>query len=279
MRILVLGADGMLGHELVVQFSMVHNVAATSRRGSDRYSGVDARRPDSVVEVLADFRPDAVVNAIGLVKQRSDGQSHVAALEVNALWPHRLAAQCRAAGARLVHVSTDCVFSGERGGYTEDDVPDAHDVYGLTKLLGEVQDGSALTLRTSIIGLELESRRGLVEWFLAQSGEVKGYRRAIYTGVTTMELTRLIGRLLEDFPQLHGLLQVASAPIDKYDLLSRLARQLGLDDVHLMPDDQVVIDRSLRGDRLREATGYVAPNWDDMLAELADRIRDREKMA
>lgn len=280
MRILVLGADGMLGHELVHQLTPLHDVATTTRResgGAGRYGGVDARRPDSVVGVLADFRPDAVVNAVGLVKQLPDGQSHLAALEVNALWPHRLAALCRVAGARLVHVSTDCVFSGERGGYTEDDVADARDVYGRTKLLGEVVDGSALTLRTSIIGLERESRRSLVEWFLAQSGQVKGYRRAIYSGVTTMELARVVRLLLEDFPELHGLWHVASQPIDKYDLLSRLARALGRADAELVPDDEVVIDRSLRADRLREATGYQAPSWDHMLTELTERIRDREK--
>ncbi len=277
MRILVLGADGMLGHELLRQLSQVHEVAGTTRRGSGRYLGVDARRPESVVGVLADFRPDAVVNAVGLVKQRPEGQSHVAALEVNALWPHRLAEMCQVADARLVHVSTDCVFSGERGGYAEDDTPDARDVYGLTKLLGEVTDGKTLTLRTSIIGLELESRRSLVEWFVAQSGEVQGFRRAIYSGVTTMELTRVINLLLESFPELHGLWHVASAPIDKHDLLSRLARHLGRVDVTLTPDDKVSIDRSLRADKLREATGYVAPSWDDMLAELTDRIRDREK--
>lgn len=277
MRILVLGADGMLGHELVHQLTPWAEVAATTRRGVGRYGGVDARRPDSVVGVLADFRPDAVVNAVGLVKQLPDGQSHLAALEVNALWPHRLAALCRVAGARLVHVSTDCVFSGERGGYTEDDVADARDVYGRTKLLGEVVDGSALTLRTSIIGLERGSRRSLVEWFLAQSGQVKGYRRAIYSGVTTMELTRVVRLLLEDFPELHGLWHVASQPIDKYDLLSRLARALGRADAELVPDDEVVIDRSLRADRLREASGYQAPSWDHMLTELTERIRDREK--
>ena len=279
MRVLVLGADGMLGHELVGQLAAEprpHEVASTARRGPAHYRTVDARRPDSVVDVLADFRPHAVVNAIGLVKQRPDGQDPVPALEVNALWPHRLAALCRAAGARLVHVSTDCVFSGRRGDYTEDDEPDARDVYGLTKLLGEVGDGSALTLRTSMIGLEQHSQRGLVEWFLAQSGPVRGYRRAIYTGVTTMELARLVRLLLEDFPQLAGLWHVASQPIDKLELLRRLVTELDRDDVQLVPDDEVAVDRSLRGERLHEATGYRPPPWDQMLAELADRIRDRE---
>ena len=213
MRVLVLGADGMLGHELVWQLSMVHDVAATSRRDSALYSGVDARRPDSVVDVLDDFRPDAVVNADRAGQAAPGRQRHVAALEVNALWPHRLAALCRLAGVRLVHVSTDCVFSGERGGYTEDDLSDANDVYGRTKLLGEVQDGSALTLRTSIIGLELASRAAQPDRVVPRA--VGCGRRA--TDERSTPVSRRwswpgsSGRLLEDFPALHGLWHVASA--------------------------------------------------------------------
>jgi len=287
MRVLVLGGDGMLGHEMLRQLRPSHDVAVTLRQSADAYAGmpeladatrfhgVDVRRPDAVPEVLAAFRPEAVVNAVGLVKQRPDGQSPLPALEVNAVFPHRLALLCRAAEARLVHLGTDCVFSGRRGHYTEADEPDAHDVYGLTKLLGEVDDGTALTLRTSIIGLELKGGTSLVEWFLAQQGQVRGFTGAIYTGVTTMELSRLIDRLLSKEPELTGRWHVASTPISKHDLLRDLARLLHRSDVEVVPDDSFACDRSLDASALREAVGYVAPTWDQMLAELAERIQHR----
>jgi dTDP-4-dehydrorhamnose reductase len=286
-RILVLGGDGMLGSQLVRQLSARHDVAVTLRRDAGAYAdarlplpeatffGVDVRRPDAVAGVLADARPEAVVNAVGLVKQRPEGQSPLPALEINAVFPHRLAQLCRATGARMVHVSTDCVFSGRTGGYRESDEPDARDVYGLSKLLGEVDDGAALVLRTSILGLELGSRRSLVEWFLASTGTVAGYRQAVYSGLTTLELARLIERLLCRHGQLAGLWHVAADPISKYDLLRRLAGALGRTDVEVVPDDSVACDRSMRADRLAEATGYRPPSWADMLTELAGAITER----
>jgi dTDP-4-dehydrorhamnose reductase len=278
----------MLGHELVRGLSPRHDVSVTLRQPAPAYAhvpqladvpchpDVDLRRPDALPTVLADVRPDAVINAVGLVKQRREGQTSAPAIELNALLPHRLATQCRAAGARFVHLSTDCVFSGSRGAYTETDHPDARDVYGMTKLLGEVQDGSALVLRTSIIGLELKGRGSLVEWFLAAAGEVRGFRRAIYTGLTTMETARLVDQLLREHPGLHGVWHAASEPITKYDLLHELAARLARADVTVVPDDTFACDRSLRADRLRDATGYTAPSWDQMLTELVQRIQERE---
>lgn len=288
MRILVLGGDGMLGHELLRELGPRHDVAVTLRQAPGAYArvglfspantffGVDVRDRDALPGVLADFRPDAVVNAVGIVKQRPDGQSTVPCLEINALFPHRLATLCRVAGARLVHVSTDCVFSGRRGGYTEADEPDPHDVYGMSKLLGEVDDGAAVVIRSSIIGLELGTARSLVEWFLGARGTVRGYTRAIYTGLTTAEMSRLVERVLVEHPDLHGLWHAASEPITKYDLLRLLAARLGRVDVDVVPDDTFACDRSLHAERLRLATGYVAPSWDAMVAELCERIKERD---
>lgn len=287
MRVLVLGGDGMLGHELIRGLRDHHDVSVTLRQPARTYAGaaalcgarhhydVDVRRPDALPSVLADVRPDAVINAVGLVKQREDGQTAAPAIEVNALLPHRLAALCRAAGARLVHLSTDCVFSGRRGGYTEGDTPDPHDVYGMTKLLGEVDDSTALVLRTSIIGLELKGRGSLIEWFLAAQGEVRGFTKAMYSGLTTMEAARLIDRMLSAHPDLEGVWHAAAEPISKFELLRQLADLLGRQDVTVVPDESFVCDRSLSANRLREATGYTAPSWDEMLAELAQRIRER----
>jgi dTDP-4-dehydrorhamnose reductase len=214
------------------------------------------------------------LNEVGIVKQRPEAEDPLPALEVNSVFPHRLARLCADTGARLVHFSTDCVFSGRKGDYRETDMPDPVDTYGRTKLLGEV-GAPNLTLRTSIIGLELGRRQGLIEWLLASRGRVKGYRRVLYSGLTTLEMARLVDRLLAEHPDLAGLFHVASAPIDKFALLSRLARELGREDVELEPVDEPVCDRSLCADALANATGYRAPAWDEMLRELAREVRRR----
>lgn len=288
MRALILGGDGMLGHALQDAWTPRHEVWVTLRRDRGAYGpgaarfgeralfGIDARRDEALETALARARPEVVVNAVGIVKQREAAHDPVLSVEVNALLPHRLARCCAAAGARLVHVSTDCVFSGARGGYTERDPPDPIDLYGRTKWLGEVADQPhVLTLRTSIIGLELGRATGLVEWFLGQRGRVRGYRRARYTGLTTAALGRALEHLLLQADPPTGLWHLASAPIDKHDLLTRLSRRLGRTDVELVPDDSVVCDRSLDGRALEARTTYRVPSWDAMLDELAGAIQRR----
>ena len=287
MRVLILGGDGMLGHRLFLHLRDRHEVRVTLRRPledyeeydlfdhDNSYPEVDTRDEDRLLEVMSDFRPEAVVNAVGIVKQRESAKAAIPSLEINALLPHRLAVMCRAVGARLLHMSTDCVFSGRRGGYTEEDVSDAEDLYGRTKFLGEVAEPGCITLRTSIIGLELSRKGGLIEWFLAQEGEIRGFTRAIYTGLTTAEMSRVIERVLVEHPDLSGVWQVAAEPINKYDLLVRLAEVLGREDIHIVPDESVKIDRSLSGLAFERATGYHAPGWNEMLQELGDEVRRR----
>ncbi|MBK9517852.1 MAG: SDR family oxidoreductase [Anaeromyxobacter sp.] len=287
MKILVFGGDGMLGHQLLESWAPRHDVQVTLRQLAPAYAahrarfgdralyGVDVRRLDDLVGALAAVRPELVVNAVGLVKQRPTAHEELPSLEVNALYPHRLARACAAAGARLIHLSTDCVFSGARGNYRETDTPDPTDLYGRTKLLGEVDGPGCLTLRTSIIGLELGRAGSLVEWFLAQRGPVRGYRRAIYSGLTTQELARAIEALVSEAPDLCGVWHLASQPIDKHDLLTRLARRLGRTDVTLTPDDDFTCDRSLDASALRARTTYRVPSWDAMLDELAEAVRRR----
>jgi dTDP-4-dehydrorhamnose reductase len=297
-RVLILGGDGMLGHQLARGLSAHHDVGVTLRGGAEVaraagaspkpgsadggarsenervFPGVDVRDIDRVAEVLAAFQPQAVANAVGIVKQRPESGDPLPALEVNAVFPHRLARLCTEAGARLVHFSTDCVFSGRKGDYRETDIPDPVDTYGRTKLLGELA-APYLTLRTSIIGLEQGRRQGLVEWFLASRGRVQGYRRVLYSGLTTLEMARLVDRLLVEHPDLAGLFHVASAPIDKFTLLSRLARELDREDVRIEPVDEPICDRSLCADVFAGATGYRPPGWDEMLGELAQEVRRR----
>lgn len=286
MRILVLGGDGMLGHQLYKELCTGHDVKVTLRheRGAyrdcglfgteDAYSSVDVRRIEAVREVLADFRPESVVNAVGIVKQRAEARESIPSIEINALWPHRLAALCVEFGAQLIHLSTDCVFSGRAGNYNEDSPPDPDDLYGRSKLLGEVTGERCLTLRTSIIGPELRHKTGLFEWFLAQRGTVRGYRKAIFSGFTTLEMSRIIARLAGAFPDAHGLYHVSSAPIAKYHLLLLIKRKMNLE-VEVVADDSVKCDRSLDSSRFRAQFGYTPPSWEEMLEELAMSTRSR----
>lgn len=280
MRVLVLGAAGMLGHALVKELSSTHEVHTAVRGPAGSFEGAakchgDADITDvTAIETLLDAaRPISVVNAAGVVKQKTvDIATQIA---VNALAPHRLAELCHARGISLLHFSTDCVFSGARGGYSETDAPDPTDLYGRSKLLGEAVGDNVLTLRTSMIGLELNSHHGLVEWFLQQRGRVTGFRRAVFSGFTTLELARVVRLVYEraDWPT--GLLHVAASPINKYDLLRQLAERLPWLAVHFEPADQPAIDRSLSGAAFTSLTGYVAPDWPVMLDELASVIDAR----
>jgi dTDP-4-dehydrorhamnose reductase len=287
MRALILGGEGMLGHQLFQELAPSHDTVVTLRQPAGHYRNhrlfakanaihsVDAQNAGQLRKIITDARPDVVVNAIGIVKQRQDSEDAVQAIEINALLPHRLAEFCSATSARLIHISTDCVFSGARGHYREDDVADATDLYGRTKLLGEVTGPRCLTLRTSIVGLELKRHKSLVEWFLAQTGSIRGFRRAIYSGLTTPELGRVIRRLSENFAHLNGLFHVVSKPISKYDMLCQLSDLLDRRDITIEPDDSFVCDRSMNGERFKAATGYVAPPWSALLEELARKIKER----
>lgn len=285
-RILVVGATGMLGHEAVRVLSpdfevwgAVRNAASCPDLGIARgriVDGFDAMRPDTAYGLIDQVRPDVVVNAVGIVKQLDASKAAIPSVTVNSLWPHVLADACGNAGARLVHVSTDCVFSGSRGGYVETDVPDAFDLYGRSKLLGEVVDrDDAVTLRTSIIGWQIERPTGLVGWFAAHRDEpLVGFTKAVFSGLTTAALTRVIRDVVIPDSTLCGLWHVSADPIDKHSLLTLLAHHLGWD-VDITPADDFVIDRSLDSTGFRERTGWTPPSWDEMLAELAGEFQGR----
>jgi dTDP-4-dehydrorhamnose reductase len=290
MRVLILGGGGMLGHQLFISLSKRHEVRATLHRSladvanpglfsaENTYPNIDVREDEPIARAFEDFRPDAAVNAVGIIKQRDDARAAIPNIEINALLPHRLSRLCGISNVRLIQPSTDCVFSGNLGNYREDDFPDAGDLYGRTKYLGELSGSQCLTLRTSIIGLELSHKQSLIEWFLAQKGKIKGYRNAIYSGFTTLEFARIVDRILTSHPHLSGVYHVASQAIDKYTLLQKLAVKLGRDDITIEPDDTFVCDRSLNGSRFSAETGYEAPDWNSMLDELALQIiaRDRD---
>jgi dTDP-4-dehydrorhamnose reductase len=290
MRILILGGDGMLGHQLMLHLQAKHQVAITLRKEASSYShlsifkdikkytSIDISHPSRLIDVLADFQPDAVINAVGIVKQRPTALESIPSIETNALFPHRLGVLCKAAGARMIQFSTDCIFSGKKGMYTEEDLSDAEDLYGKTKYLGEVHDSHCVTLRISTIGPELNGCKGLIGWFQNKQGIIKGFKNAIYTGLTTLELNRLVEKILIMHRSLSGLWQVASSPISKYTLLQCLATKLNRTDITISPDEDFICDRSLSNEKFFNQTGYEPPSWDVMLSELAETIQNN-KMA
>ncbi len=291
MRVLILGAGGMLGHKVWQIFRDRFDCRAAVRTrlplalfDDDRVmAGIDAADFERVTQLIVKIRPDVVVNCVGVVKQLAAAHDPIASITLNSLFPHVVARACGEIGARMIHISTDCVFAGTRGNYRESDLPDAADLYGRSKLLGEVVTEAQtrvsvphsaqtrvsvphLTIRTSIIGRELRSANGVVEWFLLnRGGSVRGFTKAVFSGVTTTTLAQTLADVIEHHPDLNGLYHVAGAAITKYDLLVMLNEAFGAG-VMITPDDSVVIDRTLDATRFREATGMVPPGWREMIA-------------
>jgi dTDP-4-dehydrorhamnose reductase len=281
-KVLVLGATGMLGNAMLRLFAQsagyeaVGSARSTSAPRllpadlSDRViCGVDVEHVDSLISLFSKVQPDVVINCIGLVKQLAEADDPLAAIPINSLLPHRLARLCGAAGARLVHMSTDCIFSGAKGMYTEADMSDAKDLYGRSKYLGEVDYHNAITLRTSIIGHELNGGHSLVGWFLAQQGSVKGFKRAIFSGLPTVELARVIRDHVLPHPELHGVHHVSAAPINKFDLLTLISNVYGKK-IDIVTDEKLIIDRSLDSTRFREATGYQPQPWPELVRRMCE---------
>jgi len=259
MRVLILGGAGMLGHKVYQTFRKRFDTWATFLPGYHPPSGcdifdpehilegVDALQMDSVVRAVATVKPDAIVNCIGIIKQLRAAKDPITSIAINSLFPHRLANLCRATGTRLIHMSTDCVFSGRKGMYMEDDVSDAEDLYGRTKFLGEVGAPGCLTIRTSIIGRELDTTNALLEWFLSnRGGKVRGFTNAVFSGFTTQALADVMADVLEQHPDL-----------ETFGLGTRIE-----------PDSSVVCERSLDSTRFREATGFQPPSWPEMIQRL-----------
>jgi dTDP-4-dehydrorhamnose reductase len=279
MKILILGGGGMLGHRLWVNLRKVHETWVTVRGDVSQVPNIpefprkqilpniDVLNGEAIKYAIDSVGPDLVVNCIGLIKQLPPAKEPLPSIVLNSLLPHRLALICGEAGIRMIHFSTDCVFSGRKGGYIESDPSDAEDLYGRTKFLGEVEYPHTVTLRTSIIGRELKTHHGLVEWFLAQKETIQGYTKAIYSGFTTDELSRILVNHVIPHAKLNGVYHVSSNPISKYDLLV-LFKKAFRRDLPILLNGDVVSDRSLDSSRFRQLTGYQPPTWEDMIDEL-----------
>ncbi len=277
MKVLVLGASGMIGSALfrVLEERTDWQVWGTLRSSDARkyfsscqagrlIGGIVAENQDALKRVFGTIHPDVVVNCIGLTKHHREADNALLAISLNALLPHRLADLCDDAAARLIHISTDCVFSGTKGNYSESDTPNAIDLYGRSKCLGEVDYPHAVTLRTSTIGHELNSQYGLLEWFLAQGSSCKGFPRAIFSGLPNGEFARVVRDYVIPRSDLRGIYHVGAQAIDKYSLLLEIASVYGKQ-IDIRRDEEFVINRSLNCGRFRQATGYVAAAWPDLI--------------
>lgn len=276
-RILVLGASGMLGNAMMRVLSedpslevvgSIRTAQAPELAGlgsNTRYlCNLDAENYDALIAAVDELRPNTIINCIGLIKQRAEAEDVLATLPINSLLPHRLARLASCVDARVIHFSTDCVFSGKAGNYRECDFADATDLYGKSKYLGELQYSNCFTVRTSIIGHELKTQRSLIGWFLSQTGRVKGFANAIFSGLPTVELSRVVRDFILPREDLSGLWHVSADPINKFDLLTLVADIYGKD-IEIQSDDTLVIDRSLDSSRFREATGYRPPDWPQLI--------------
>ncbi|HQF89389.1 MAG TPA: SDR family oxidoreductase [Methanofastidiosum sp.] len=277
---MVLGATGMLGHKIIQTFNDKHDVIGTIRSDENKYKNhpilgnfniignIIPERIERINDLTNDEKPDVVINCIGIVKQLPNAKESLPSIMINSLFPHQLAQICNNGNSRLIHFSTDCVFSGKKGNYKENDPSDAEDLYGKTKFLGEVDYPNSLTIRTSIIGREINSKNGLLEWFLSKKGQsVKGYSRAFFSGLTTNALSNILLDIISDFDLLSGIWHVSSEPISKYSLLNKINEKFDLG-ISIIPDYSINCNRTLDGSKFIKATDIKIPSWDKMVEDL-----------
>lgn len=280
MKLLIIGATGMLGHKLVLKLSKTHHVVGTVRGEMPDFfkpflsstleikTGIETSDLSGIEVAIQNLRPDWVINCVGIVKQLKEAKDPISSISINALFPHQLAQFCERYDTRMIHFSTDCVFSGNKGPYKEDDLSDVNDLYGMSKFMGEVKQSHVLTIRTSIIGREFTKPTGLVEWFLSQrGGQVKGFKNALYTGLTTNAMASVVDMIITRHAGLNGIYQVASEPISKFDLL-RIINRVAETETKIDSEDEFFCDRRLSNHKFHNATGWQSESWENMIINM-----------
>jgi dTDP-4-dehydrorhamnose reductase len=287
-KLLVFGANGMLGHVLCEEArARGLDVFGTMRRIPEGHEnlfekdrillGVEAEHEETVIRALQRVRPDFAVNCIGIVKQSPTINDPIRSIKVNSLFPHALARGCADVDSRLIHMSTDCVFSGSKGHYKESDQPDPADFYGLSKLTGEPKGKNVLVLRTSMFGLELSTSNGLLEWFIAQRGRtVHGFVNSIFSGLYTRSLARLVLQIAFDCPSISGVRHLSAEAISKCELLERIRDKCHLN-IEIVPDPTVRLNRSLDSSLLRRECDLNIPSWEEMINRVAEDLMEGRK--
>ena len=279
-RILILGSTGLLGSTMFNYFSKISRFTTLGTIRDEKLknvfrdhlqcniiSNINANDFKVIEKIIDDHSPDVIINCIGIIKQLKESEDPVKTLTINSIFPHKLLNICKLKSIKLIHFSTDCVFSGKDGMYIESSFPDADDLYGRSKFLGEINDINGITLRTSMIGHECNSNRSLLNWFLSSKKMVKGYRNVIFSGLPAIELSKIVDKYIIDNDSIHGLYHVASKPIDKYNLLNIIS-SIYEKNINIIPDDDVRIDRSLNANCFNEKTGYNPPEWEQLIKEM-----------
>ena len=283
-KILILGSNGMIGHELLRSMKLFNNnfeVKGTLKKDRNDYNGhyistsseyfflVDVFKINYLIEIIKFYKPDVIINCIGITKQKIKKHSFNKIKYINSIFPHELYKICNNDKIRLIHLSTDCVFSGDRGEYCISDIADANDIYGKTKKEGEIVHENSLTIRKSTIGYELSKKHGLLEWFLKQKGDTEGYKNAIFTGISTIELSRFLSYIISDHTDLGGIMHLRGPKIDKYSLLKKIKFYFGLSYINLIEEKNFYCNRSLKEDIVFSNLKYSFPNWDQMIKDLS----------
>ena len=278
MRILILGVNGMIGHVLFNYLSSnsnyktygtvrLNNESENLFKNKNNVFTISMKKDAEFIRLIDKISPNLIINCLGIVKQNLSDHNYLSTIYINSLLPHRIAKICSKFFIRLINFSTDCVFSGVRGNYTEDDIPDPIDFYGRTKLVGEVNYGNVLTIRTSFIGHQINSKYGLLEWFLTQKDNCKGFVNAIYSGLPTIEIAKILNDHIIFNKKLIGLYQISGNAINKYELLSLINKIYGLK-LNIEKEHKFKIDRTLNSKKFRDATGYKPPNWESLIKKM-----------
>ncbi len=284
MKIIIVGANGMLGHTLFLYLQKNHDVIGTVRSNSWHpkiLEGFNATEPEKYHELIKTEKPDIVINCIGVIKQREESFNKLLSIEINSLFPHKLAQICNQNSSKLVHFSTDCVFDGKKGSsYTEEDIPTARDTYGLSKLMGEIDYPNSITIRTSIIGHELSNHKSLIDWFLTQENECKGFTKAIYSGFPTIAVARILEnnvftKLINNHA--NGIYQMATDPISKYDLLNIVAKIYNKD-IKINKEKDFQTDKSLIATRFNKDFSYIPEDWEFLIKEMHESYINTRKI-
>ncbi len=285
MKVLVLGGSGMVGHKLIQQLSIKNEVFSILRertdfKSSNYFQNVlkknqcifidDINQHNNLTEVINNISPDILINCIGVIKQRDNIANMLNMIKINSLLPHVLNDICQKQKIKLIHLSTDCVFSGKKGNYKESDNPDPIDKYGESKLLGEINEGNSLTIRTSFIGPELFNKKSLFEWVKSQKNkEIDGFENAIYSGLTTLEFARIIEDIIDKHQNLNGIWQISSNPISKFDLIEMINKKFNLN-ITINRNSSFKCNRSLNSSKFKVETKIIVPSWENMINNLYD---------
>ena len=287
MKIIILGADGMLGHKIFSFLSRknVNMIGTIKEINQFNESFINifkknikkdfyANNLDNFKRLFEKEKPDYIINCIGIIKQLNVSKDPIISISINSLFPHKLAEICKKNNIKLIHFSTDCVFNGLRGNYKEEDISDADDLYGKSKHLGEVDYDNCLTLRTSIIGHELGTKNGLIEWFLSQNKEVNGYLNSIFTRFPTVEIASILyNKVLKS--NLKGLYHLSSEPISKFELL-KIVNEVYRKNLKIIPFENIKEDRSLNSAKFRSLTNYQPPEWNILINSMYEDYKISE---